>query len=172
MAMTGPPRGYDDLHEGDLGRPGGPPSRPGRGGRRAVPGDPDDGGGSIRSGITVVMVAVAALTVLGLVALWPRGDAPDLGVQPRTYVDASITDSRAGRCQGIEIPEQLEDCTVYDVELSSGPNEGDTVELPVRPTQTDVPELAEGDEIVLLYVSTSPPGFQYSFVDFQRSSPM
>jgi uncharacterized membrane protein len=120
----------------------------------------------------VVMVAVAALTVLGLVALWPRGDAPDVGVQPRDYVDGSVTASRPGTCPGIEIPEQMEDCTVYDVRLSSGPDEGETVELPVRPTQTDVPDLAEGDDIVLLDVPTSPAAFRYSFVDFQRSTPL
>jgi uncharacterized membrane protein len=106
------------------------------------------------------------------VAFWPRGDAPDLGVQPRTYVDATITGERSERCPGIEIPEQLEDCTIYDAELTSGESSGQTVELPVRPTETAVPELSDGDDVVLLYVPSAPETFQYTFQDFQRASPM
>lgn len=174
--MSGPPPGDEHLSPGDFADPDPDAAfdldRRSRRRRRAgLPaGEADDG--TVGSWISIVMVATAALTVIGLVALWPRGEAPDLGAQPRTYVDASITASRAGRCPGIEIPEQLEDCTIFDVRLASGANAGDTIELPVRPTQTEVPDLAEGDDIVLLYVPTSPEGFQYSFVDFQRSSPM
>jgi len=35
-----------------------------------------------------------------------------------------------------------------------------------------VPDLAEGDQIVLLDVASSPAAFRYSFVDYQRSTPL
>lgn len=118
------------------------------------------------------MAVVAALTVLGLIALWPRGDAPDLGVQPRDYVDATVTAVEDFTCQGIEVPEPTP-CVLYSARLTSGPESGDTIQFPVEPTQVEIPELGVGDDIVLQDVRTSRVElYRYSFVDFQRSTPL
>ena len=121
--------------------------------------------------LTVAVVVVGALAVLGAIAFWPRGDAPDLGVQPNTYVDATVRGIDDDMCQDPEInaPGQ---CQIVTAELTSGADEGDTIDFEVRATQFDVPELSVGDEIVLLDVSTSPPQYRYSFSDFQRSTPL
>ena len=121
--------------------------------------------------LRITMIVVGALTVLGLVALWPRGDAPDLGVQPRTYIDATISSVSESVCQGIEVPGD-QPCTTYGADLSSGPDKGTAVTFSVQPTQFEVPKLSGGDKVVLGFVSTAPPEFQYSFVDFQRATPM
>lgn len=115
------------------------------------------------------MAVVAALTVLGLIAMWPRGEAPELGDQPNTFVDATITDVAEEGCEGIDVPGPTA-CLMYTVELSSGSNAGETAQFPVLPVDIEVPELHEGDKVVLLDVETSP--IRYSFVDFQRETPL
>jgi hypothetical protein len=52
---------------------------------------------------TLGVVVAGAVALLGLVGLWPRGDAPDLGVQPNTYVDATVTAIQDGTCDDPEI---------------------------------------------------------------------
>jgi len=121
--------------------------------------------------LTLVVVIAGALAVLGAIAFWPRGDAPDLGVQPTTYVDATVTGIDADTCQDPEIVAPGP-CQLVSAELTSGDNRGDEITFEVRATQFDVPELARGDRIVLLDVATSPPRYRYSFADFQRSTPM
>jgi uncharacterized membrane protein len=121
--------------------------------------------------LRITMIVIGALTVLGLVALWPRGDAPDLGTQPRAFVDATISSVSQSVCEGIEVPGD-QACTTYGADLSNGPDKGDTVSFSVQPTQFEVPELHRGDKVVLSFVGTAPPEFQYAFVDFQRAVPL
>jgi uncharacterized membrane protein len=61
---------------------------------------------------------------------------------------------------------------VYDVRLTSGPDDGEHVDLSVRASQLDVPQLAEGDAIVLRHFPDSPAEFRYAFDDYQRSTPL
>jgi uncharacterized membrane protein len=121
--------------------------------------------------LTLVVVVAGALAVLGTIAFWPRGDAPDLGTQPNTYVDATVTGIDTDSCQDPEI-DAPGPCQLVSAELTSGDDAGDDVTFEVRSTQFDVPELARGDRIVLLDVATSPPRYRYSFADFQRQAPM
>jgi uncharacterized membrane protein len=121
--------------------------------------------------LTLVVVIAGALAVLGTIAFWPRGDAPDLGTQPNTYVDATVTGIDTDSCQDPEI-DAPGPCQLVSAELTSGDDAGDEITFEVRSTQFDVPELASGDRIVLLDVATSPPRYRYSFADFQRETPM
>jgi uncharacterized membrane protein len=121
--------------------------------------------------LTLVVVLIGALAVLGTIAFWPRGDAPDLGTQPNTYVDATVTGIDTDTCQDPEI-DAPGPCQLVSAELTSGDDAGDEITFEVRSTQFDVPELAQGDDIVLLDVATSPPRYRYSFADFQRQTPM
>ena len=121
--------------------------------------------------LSVAVVVVGALAVLAAIAFWPRGEAPDLGVQPSSYVDATVRGIDDDMCQDPEIDAPGQ-CQIVTAELTSGPDAGDTIDFEVRATQFDVPELDTGDEIVLLDVSTSPPQYRYSFADFQRSTPL
>ena len=118
------------------------------------------------------MVAVAALAVLGLIAMWPRGEAPDLGdLPPRTFVNGSITGVEDGTCSAVEVSRDA--CVLYTADLSSGPDEGATIEFQVLATDVEVPELHEGDKVVLLDFDNSPdPQFRYQFYEYQRSTPL
>jgi uncharacterized membrane protein len=122
--------------------------------------------------LTVTVLVVGVLTVLGLIAFWPRGEAPDLGDQPGNYVKATITSARESACPGIEV-EGRDACLVYSARLSSGPEDGQTVEFQVLQTETEVPKLDEGDKVVLLDIDTNPdPRFRYTFFDYQRETPL
>ncbi|HEY8526228.1 MAG TPA: YibE/F family protein [Acidimicrobiales bacterium] len=120
---------------------------------------------------TVGILVAGALALLGLVAFWPRGHAPDLGPQPNTYVDATVTRVDQESCQDPEIAAPAP-CQVVEADLTSGPNAGDPILFQVLATQFDVPELHEGDEVVLLELPSGPPEFRYQFSDFQRSVPL
>jgi uncharacterized membrane protein len=121
--------------------------------------------------LTLGVVVAGALAVLGLVAYWPRGDAPELPPQPNTFVDATVSGIDAQRCDDLEIGATTS-CQVVSARLTSGPDDGDEIEFQVRSTEFSVPELHEGDDVVLLDVATSPPEFRYSFSDFQRRTPL
>lgn len=119
-----------------------------------------------------VAVAVAgALALLGLVALWPRGDAPELGARPGGYVDGRVVGVERGTCDDPEL-NAYGDCQIVAAHLTSGADAGDDVRFQVTATQTEVPPLHEGDEVVLLDVPTSPDPYRYTFVDFQRTIPL
>ncbi|HEX6418609.1 MAG TPA: YibE/F family protein [Acidimicrobiales bacterium] len=121
--------------------------------------------------LILAVVIAGAVAVLGGVALWPRGEAPDLGTQPSSYVDARVTGVDTDSCvdPGGEV---AGGCRVVSAELTSGADAGDTVEFQVRGTQVEVPELAAGDRVVLLDVATAPPQYRYAFHDFQRRTPL
>src|SRR5262249_44961699 len=136
--------------------PGARPPLPFDDGPGAVPRPPDRAGRTL----AVVMCIIAALTVLGLIALWPRGKGPDLAVQPRTYVDATVTDiDKTATCPAVEVSGPS-DCVMYGADLTSGPDKSTSIEFPVLPTQVDVPDLHVGDHVVLMDVKTSPPPFR------------
>jgi len=121
--------------------------------------------------ITRALIVLAVLTVIGTVVLWPRGEAPDIGDQPNTFVDATVTGAREASCDAIEA-DALAGCQEVDVRIESGPNSGEDGIFLVRDTDFGVPRMAEGDRVVLLDVETSPPPYRYAFADFQRSMPM
>ena len=124
-----------------------------------------------RRWVTRAVIAVAVLTLIGLGLLWPRGEAPDLGIQPTDYVDATVTTIERTRCNAIEA-DALTDCSSIDAEITSGDDAGETAVFLVRDTEFDVPELDVGDRVVLLDVATSPPPFRYTFADLQRTTPL
>jgi uncharacterized membrane protein len=133
--------------------------------------DHDDSAVVIRRLMTRVVIAVAVLTMVGLVVLWPRGEAPDLGIQPGTYVDATVVEVDQTECPAVEA-DALTNCQRATVDITSGPDSGQQGVVLIRETDFRVPELSDGDRLVLLDVPTSPPPFRYTFADYQRASPM
>lgn len=116
-------------------------------------------------------LAIVALTLLAVALLWPRGDAPDLGGSPLRYVTARVTDTERDTCPGIEVDAPTA-CQRYFVRLESGAEQGRDAALLVLDTQFDVPQLAIGDEVVLLDSPAAPPEYRYNYVDRERTAPM
>jgi uncharacterized membrane protein len=120
--------------------------------------------------LTVVVVLAGAAAVLGTIAFWPRGDAPELGPQSASFVDATVSSVADDSCdtgQGDEVS-----CRVVTARLTSGGDEGDVVRFQVLSTQTDVPDLAAGDKVVLHVSDGTPAEFRYAFVDVRRTEPL
>jgi uncharacterized membrane protein len=120
--------------------------------------------------LTVVVVLAGAAAVLGTIAFWPRGDAPELGPQSASFVDATVRSVDGDSCdtgEGDDVP-----CRVVTARLTSGGDEGDVVRFQVPATQTDVPDLAAGDKVVLHVSEGTPAEFRYAFVDVRRVEPL
>lgn len=119
-----------------------------------------------------VGLGVLVLAVVGLVALWPRGDAPELGAVPYRYVDATVLEVRDQTCPGVEAAGDVP-CREIEAEVTSGPDDGAVVAFVVLETQVEVPALAEGQGIVLRDAfATQLEEFRYGFHDVQRTTPL
>lgn len=119
-----------------------------------------------------VGLGILLVAAVGLIALWPRGEAPDLGTVPVRYVDATIVEIRDQTCPGVEASGDVP-CREIEVELTSGPDEGDLAVLTVLETQVEVPDLGEGQGIVLRDAyETQLEEFRYGFHDVQRTVPL
>lgn len=126
--------------------------------------------------LTAVMIAVGALIVLTVIVLWPRGDTPELNVPPADYVDATIVeaDPDIGSCPALDEgrPEMEVGCTIFGAELTAGDDTGSVVPLMVTDTMVEIPDLEIGDRIVLRHNPTAIPEFEYTYEDYQRSTPL
>jgi len=121
--------------------------------------------------LAVVVVLVGAGAVLAAIVYWPRGEAPDLGTQSRTYVDATVRSVADDTCDDPDTGDE-QPCRVVTARLTAGNDEGDTVRFRVLDTQTGVPDLAEGDEVVLHVTEGAPAAYRYSFADLHRTEPL
>ena len=124
--------------------------------------------------VLLAAVAVAALaTVVGLLALWPDGDRPDVSEELGLRADlvrGTVQLTEELPCEGTA-PEEGIDCILVHVRLDSGPDKGDVivVENPVGPS---TPDIGGGDGLVLGFAEDAPPGQQYYFADFERRTPL
>jgi uncharacterized membrane protein len=128
-----------------------------------------------RRAYLVAVVGIALATVVGMAALWPRGEAPSLNftaaLPTETYSGevASTTNFHcprfvSGKCQKLEL------------EITSGPGKGRTVveELALGPGR---PPYETGDGVRML--NEVPPSAvaegiapRYKLVDFERKPPL
>ncbi|HSL57396.1 MAG TPA: YibE/F family protein [Acidimicrobiales bacterium] len=123
--------------------------------------------------LVAVTVVVGVLTAVGLVALWPRGEAPDTGadLSGLSWVDATVTAVDRGQCPTFEmmVPSP---CDIVSVDVTSGPTAGERAVLFVADIDFAVPDLAVGDGVILQYNPLAPPEFRYTFFEFQRTTPL
>lgn len=127
----------------------------------------------LRGTIRIAVVVIAIATLVGLVVLWPRGDAPDLAGTTRgiDYVEATVTGVEVVDCADpLEgLPTQ---CQAVAIDVSSGPTEGDSAVFLSSLADFSAPDFARGDDVVLAYNELAPAGFQYVFLEFQRGTPL
>lgn len=120
-----------------------------------------------------VVVALAAIAVVGLVLLWPDGERPvlaeELGMGAE-LVDATVTESGQAPCHGTAEADGIV-CEEVGFDVTSGSTKGDTGSFQVPVTEAAV-DFDVGDDIVLGYQPEVEPQFQYYFNDFQRDTPL
>jgi uncharacterized membrane protein len=111
--------------------------------------------------------------VVGLVALWPRGDVQGdlrgLGVAiAADSYEARVTDTREIPCQGSQ-PEEDILCLRATFQLAEGPDRGRSVtqEFPVS---SNTPSFAEGESVIVAHDPQAAQEFQYRFADRDRES--
>ncbi len=106
-----------------------------------------------------LLVPLAALTVVGMVVLWPRESPPE--VESGELVTATVTAVQA--CP--DLP--ADQCALAEVVVTSGLDAGQTF-LAGAPVGVGAPEVAVGDDVVLQANIDAPPDQRYVVVDFQR----
>jgi uncharacterized membrane protein len=123
--------------------------------------------------LTAALVPVVALTIAGLVVLWPEGErggaARSLGFDTQ-LVNGTVADVEEVPCGGTA-PEDGILCRSHQVRLTGGPDAGETISLEIPEGPSSV-ALREGDDIVLARTPDAPPELAYQFADYQRRSPL
>lgn len=131
--------------------------------------------------IASILVPIALATLVGLVVLWPTGDAPETGLvdMPAQYPTARVTGVDAERCGGTnedrlpsgEIPATVA-CLRVHVVVLEGTDEGRELEVwaPATVGPGDVPV---GSRIVLVhYLQTPTEPEVWAWYDFARNLPL
>lgn len=123
--------------------------------------------------VVVVAVVVALLTVVGLAAWWPRGEAPDVGatVADLDRVEATVTGVSPLSCvdplEGFET-----ECERVAVTIRSGPDAGTDTAFLRSLIDRSVAGFEQGDDVILVRNPAAPPEYRYTFVEFQRDAPL
>lgn len=119
----------------------------------------------------VVVVAIAAITLIALVLLWPDGDREsDLQFGTPTPTEKAEVD----KVEQVECTVPIDDATCLEATftLKSGPNEGDEGTLDVTSRSTDTVVNA-GDHIKVASIQPEGGGpITYSLIDFERGPPL
>lgn len=120
--------------------------------------------------VTILVGALCAMTVIGLVALWPSGDSKSelAGNLSLRSVSASVVATERASCAapgsiGEEAPD-APSCLLVEAELDQG---SDRISIQLSGSSSE-PKLAVGDQI---RVADTGDG-NYSFVDFERKKPL
>lgn len=125
----------------------------------------------VRRFLAVAVVVFAAVTVFGVVALWPPRPQtrPDqLGGNVK-LVDATITTTHPEACPGV--PEGTPSpCRYLEARITSGVDRGNRIRIEVT-EGPDQPALHPGDRVVLGR-GVDPQGVTYYFADYQRRVPL
>jgi uncharacterized membrane protein len=116
----------------------------------------------------LVVAAAAVLTVVGLVALWPRGDlldrADELGVRSERY-KAAVSAVVDETCSYADASNPLQ-CRLLTVRPSQGPDAGTDVYLgEFNLGDPFLPDFAVGDRIVVGYEAATDT---YFYADLER----
>jgi uncharacterized membrane protein len=129
--------------------------------------------GSPRVGrILSVSILILLLGTIGAaIALRPAGPlekAPGV-VEGTVFVNGTVSKRTKVPCPS---DYSQSACYVADVKVTSGPTKGDTATLQIQPGYPGAPDPKVGDDIRMAYFSKAPAGYEYTFDDYQRQTPM
>ncbi|MCB0999013.1 MAG: YibE/F family protein [Acidimicrobiales bacterium] len=119
--------------------------------------------------LTFAAIVCGALTLLGLVVLWPSDD------RPRTDPAMLDADPVAARVQGVKLLpcsyDPLLECSVATISVVEGITSGEvfTFETPAGGSGK---QLAAGDDVQVIATPTLDGSVAYSFYEYERATPM
>lgn len=115
----------------------------------------------------LVIGPIAVLTLVAMIWLWPSGDAiPEQEQSAATQYSGTITAIEREQCPE-ELPDEVNGCGAAQVRVTDSSQGRDVVAD--LPNGTGAPEVAEGDEVVLIR-SSGPDGAIWSIVDHERGT--
>ncbi|KGN41638.1 YibE/F family protein [Knoellia aerolata] len=123
---------------------------------------------SMRALAIAVILPIALTTLAAIIWLWPSGEA----INPEQAAQGEQTNGRVVAVETGPCPEGqpgTDRCGTVQVRLTEG-SKGDVIEAPL-PTGPGAPPIREGEDVVLLRLS-SPEGGEYAVVDHQRERPL
>ena len=123
--------------------------------------------------LILMMAPLLVAIVVGLVLLWPgqlRTSGFTDGVAAEGLFRAEVRTVTRGPCDGTEPGAGIE-CSIATVTLQEGPDDGETVTLAEEAVE-GAADLGVGDTIVLAYYPDAGEGFEYSYADRERRSPL
>jgi uncharacterized membrane protein len=121
--------------------------------------------------VNIIVLAIAVVSIVGLVALWPRGGDAEVapGTDQLPTANATVTRVLVGPCAGTTIEDAI-DCFIISTQLTNGPLRGQVGQFE-QPIGGGSPEIDTGDRIRVAYDQSTDPPLVY-FYDFQRSTPL
>ena len=124
--------------------------------------------GRILSGSILILLVVTVGAAIVLRPAGPLKKAPGV-IEGTIFVNGTVSDRTEVPC-----PSDYSQGACYEaeVEVTSGPTEGEVAILQIQPGYPGAPDPMVGDHIRMGYFSKAPPGFEYSFDDYQRRAPM
>lgn len=131
--------------------------------------------------LSLVLIPLALLTVIGLVSLWPSGPSTASvpgGLSDATFPEATVLSVETFPCpqSGVQPDvygnQELVDCANAVVELTSGPEAGQTVSIQI-PAEIFSGGVDVGDDLRLIRtLRPASDGAGYAFHDFSRTTPL
>lgn len=118
----------------------------------------------------VAVAALAAVTLIALVLLWPDGEREsDLSFgSPTPTEKAEVQEVEEVECQ---VPIDNATCLEASIRLQSGPNEGDIGTLDITSRSADT-VVDPGDTVKVATISNEGGPTMYSLIDFDRGPPL
>ncbi len=156
-----------------------------------LPGDdssdavPEFAGRRVTVAIRSAVIFAAAMTILGLIVLWPNGSAgraSDTTFFVDAPIKATVTNVTTGPCTGTTEADGIP-CNVISLHLDGQPvpapvvpRGGGPATTPAGPTMeqviSDVGGLHPGDEIYVTMTVLADGSASFAFYDYQRATPM
>lgn len=118
----------------------------------------------------VIVVALAAVTMIAVVLLWPGGEREsklEFGTPTETE-KAEVEGVEQVECQ---VPLENATCLEASIRLKSGPNEGDLATLDVTSRSADT-VVDPGDDIKVAAISNEGGPTIYSLIEYERGPPL
>jgi len=133
---------------------------------------PGEGRSPFERAVWIAVVACAAVTLVGLIAYWPRGDVPGTGdpIGLEGSPDRAVIRSvEIGPC-GSDDPNPT-GCQTLTLEVTSGQYDGltGTIQFSTGPGN---PKFSSGDKILVDSFADVSGERRFAFNDFQRSTPL